>query len=162
MESLVTLAARIVRQNWHELVESNGVGDAKREEVIRIVFNEWKLRNKIPVNKSYKLLSDVLKVIQDRREQIDYARYTHHHIYRKLCTKLGFHYEHINKRIQSSYSKENDSRSYNYSADNGSKLSTCSAQAIFFCKPKAWKWEFSESYQQSLSEEQLWLNAGVI
>ena len=97
------------------------------------------------------------------KEEIDYARYTHHKIYIKLCNSLGFHYEHVNKRIKLPYSDENNSQSYYYSY-KGHKLSTCSAQVIFFRKPKAWNWEFSEVNEASLSvsEEQLWLLRGVI
>ena len=152
--------------NWHQLVDDNvRVSDKERDKLITIVYNEWKRRHGISMQKENKLLRDILRIIKDRREEIDYTRYTHHKIYKKLCDSLGFHYEHVdvNTRILPAYSDENDSQSYYYSY-NGYRLSTCSAQVIFFCKPKAWNWEFSrfEMDSMSVSEEELWLKAGVI
>ena len=163
VESLVAIVARCVRKSWSQLVDKNvSVSDKVRERLIKILYDDWKRRNGISIDRENRLLKDVARVIKDRREEIDYTRYTHHKIYEKLCDSLGFHYEHINKKTLPFYSDENDNASYYY--DKGHRLSRCSAQAIFFCKPKAWNWEFSRFEKESMcvSEEELWLNSGVI
>ena len=164
VESLQAIAARCVRKSWSQLVDNNvSVSDKERERLIRVLYNDWKRRNGISIERENRLLKDVVQIIKDRREEIDYTRYTHTKTYEKLCESLGFHYEHINKKSLPSYSDENDNKSYYYN-DKGHRLSTCSAQAIFFCKPKAWNWEFSRFEKESIciSEEELWLNSGVI